>query len=237
MARGKTLVKLLDDLRAETRVSLNVAHNAQARDTQVKLLQRTQEWLWEDYAWPHLHITRQYVAQAGQRYYDFGADFDLERIEKIEVKVDGRWHRLGVGITADDYLAYDSDLDQRSWPVRRWKLHEGDQIEVHPIADQNGVADTLEGYFKVSGIKKLSPLVADADRADLDDRMIVLFAAAEVLGGKGSKDAQIKLNLANDRKAAIQGALNKSTGFRMFGIGRAEGNCRPRVNTYRAPGE
>lgn len=235
MARGKTLVKLLDDLRAETRGSLNPAHNSQVRDTQVKLLQRTQEWLWEDYTWPHLVIYRQYAAQAGQRYYDFGADFDLERIEKIAFKTNGAFHTLGVGITDADYLAWDSDIDARSWPVRRWRLFENDQVEIHPIADQNGDPTTFEGYFKVSGVKKLSPLVDDADRADLDDRMIVLYAAAEVLGGRGAKDAQIKLNLANDRKAALQGALTKQVKFAMFGIGRAERSCRPMIHTYRPP--
>jgi hypothetical protein len=235
MARGKTLVKLLDDLRAETRGSLNPAHNSQVRDTQVKLLQRTQEWLWEDYDWPHLMIYRQYPAQAGQRYYDFGADFDLERIESVKFKTNGAFHTLSAGITEGHFSAYDSDLDQRAWPVCRWRLFENDQVEVHPIADKNGDPTTFEGYFKVSGIKKLSPLVADNDRADLDDRMIVLYAAAEVLGGRGTKDAQIKLNLANDRKAALQGALTKQIKFAMFGIGRAERPRRPAIHTYRPP--
>ena len=235
MARSKTLIKLLDDLRAECHDSLNPAHNGSARDGQVKLLQRTQEWLWEDYNWPNLMIHRQYAAQAGQRYYDFGVDFDIERIQKIGFKSGGMFRPLGVGIDEMDFLAHDSDLDARSYPVRRWRLSEDVTVEVWPISDQNGDAATREGYFKVSGIKKLSKLVDDDDRADLDDRMIVLYAAAEVLGGRGSKDASIKLNLANDRKAALQGALTKGVTIKMFGIGRAEGPHRPRINTYRAP--
>ena len=41
MARGKTLLKLLNDLRHEARLSQNPAHNAQVRDSQVATLQRT----------------------------------------------------------------------------------------------------------------------------------------------------------------------------------------------------
>jgi hypothetical protein len=99
MARRKTLVALLDDLRAETHGSLNPAHNKQARDTHVKLLQRTQEMLWEDYDWPHLKIERQYPLAVGQRHYDFGSDFDLERINRISVKDGGVWRPLTAGIT------------------------------------------------------------------------------------------------------------------------------------------
>ena len=65
MSRGTTLVKLLDDLRAECRISLNPAHNRQQRDVQVKMLQRKQEWLWNDFAWPHLRVERFIDLQAG----------------------------------------------------------------------------------------------------------------------------------------------------------------------------
>lgn len=232
MARKKTLVKLVDDLRAEIRASLNPAHNSQAHDAQVKLLQRTQDWLWEDYDWPHLKIERLYPAQAGQRYYDFGTDFDLERINSIVFKVNGRWAPVHPEITDTHYLAHDSDLGARGWPIRAWRVSENDQVEAWPIADQNGVAATLEGYFKVKGVKSLAPFVADTDRADLDDRMIVLYAAAELLG---AKEGQTKLSLANDRRATLQGRLTKKTRFQMFGVGGDTAPRRPFVGTYRPP--
>lgn len=232
MARKKTLVKLVDDLRAEIRASLNPAHNSQAHDAQVKLLQRTQDWLYEDYDWPHLKIERLYPAQAGQRYYDFGADFDLERINEVSFKVDGRFRPLLPEITDAHYLAHDSDLDARAWPIRAWRIHENDEVEAWPIADQNGDATTYEGYFKVKGIKRLAPFIADTDRADLDDRLIVLYAAAEMLG---AKEGQTKLSLANDRAATLRGKLTKKTRFQMFGIGGDTAPRRPLVQTYRPP--
>jgi hypothetical protein len=236
MARGKTLGSLLDGYRAEARLSLNPANNNQVRDTQVKLLQRVQEWLWEDFDWPHLRVERQYAVQAGQRIYDFGADFDLERIEYIEFKSDGIWRGLSAGIENEHYAVFDSDLDQRGYPVCRYKIAEDDQIEVWPISDKDADATTLEGYFKVKGVKRLSTFVADSDQADLDDRLIILFAAAETLGADGAKDASIKLNLANKHYAKLRGKLIKRRKFQMFGIGRQQSHRRSVISNYRPPG-
>lgn len=236
MARGTTLVKLLDDYRAEARLSLNPAHNAQVRDTQVKLLQRVQEWLWEDYSWPHMRVTRQYQGVIGKRTYDWGADFDIDRIETVYFKTSGGWRELTPGIDQEHYRLHDSDLDSRSYPVCRWQIAEDEQIEVWPISSEAGDADTLEGYFKVRGIKKLSRLVADSERADLDDKLIVLFAAAETLGAAGSKDATIKLNLANKRYSKLRGNLTPRRQFSMFGIKDAPAPRRHFITNYRAPG-
>jgi hypothetical protein len=232
MARRKTLVKLLDELRAETRVSTHPAHNIQARDTQVITLQRVQEWLWEDTTWPHLTIERQYKAEAGQRLYDWSADFDIARITKVEFKNSGRWVPLIPGIEASCLVAFDSDLDERSYPVERYRIAEDEQIEVWPISDQDGDPTTLEGYFKVTGTRNLRPLVESNDRADLDDRLIILYAAAELLG---AKEGATKLALANKRYAALRRGLTKKRTFRMFGIGVAQEPRRTIVN-YRPPG-
>lgn len=236
MSRGKTLVALLTQYRSEIRASVNPAHNNQVRDTQVELLQRTQEILWEDYNWPHLRIEREYAGAAGQRLYDFGTDFDIDRIEQIYFKDGGEWHPLTAGIGPQQYAVHDSDLDQRSFPVRRWRIYEGEQVEIWPTSDQDGEADTLNGYFKVKGIRKLSPLVEDDDTADLDDRMIVLFAAAETLGASGAKDAARKLELANRRYKKLTGNLTPRRKFSMFGIHDTPPRRRHMITAYRAPG-
>ena len=236
MARGATLVALLNDLRAACRLSLNPAHNVQARDAQVALLQRTQNWLWEDFDWPHLRNRRQYAAQAGQRYYDFGTDFDIDRIEKVRFKTNGAWLDLAAGIGPEHFVVWDSDLDQRSWPIRRWRIHEGEQAELWPISDQNGDPDTFDGYIEVTGIRRLRPLVDDGDRADLDDQLIVRFAAAEFLAAQGAKDVQLVQQLANKRYAKLRGGLMPRRRFRMFGTG-SDDRCarRPMIANYRPP--
>lgn len=233
MARGSTLVKLLDDLRAELHTSLNPAHNNQVRDKQVKFLQSTQEWLWEDFTWPHLRVRRNYILQAGQFLYDVGQDFDIDRIEKIEVKVGGIWRTVEPGIDAAHYLAHDTELDQRASPVRRWRIAENEQIELWPIPDVGGVPATLEGYIKVTGIRRLRPLVADADRADLDSQLIYLYAAAK--SSPATQEGKFALNLANKRLAKLKALLTPRRQFKMFGIGRSEMPHRPFIGQFRPP--
>lgn len=234
MARGSTLVKLLDDLRAELRTSLNPAHNSSVRDKQVKFLQSTQEWLWEDFTWPHLRTHRNYQLQAGQYLYDISSDFDIDRIEKIEVKDGGVWRLVLPGIDAGHYANHDTELDQRSWPVRRWRIAENEQIEVWPIPDTNGTAADLEGYFKITGIRRLRALVEDTDRCDLDAQLIYLYAAAK--SDPESRHGKFALNLANKRLAKLKGNLTPRRQFKMFGIGRCEPPRRMYVGQYRPPG-
>lgn len=222
MPRNATLLALLQDYRAEIRASTNAAHNTSARETQVRLLQRTQELLWDDIDWPHLRVTRFIDLQAGQRFYDPPTDMTMERLETIEVRYGQVWCPLYNGIDAQHYSSWDSDLDERSWPVERWKIEEDDRIEVWPIPASNADVPSLEGRLKITGIRKLRPLVADSDRADLDSRLITLYAAAETLAASGAADAPLKLQAAQMRRAAITQNFSKVTTFRMF-AGNNEG--------------
>lgn len=233
MARGKTLLSLLQDLRAEVRASGNAAHNASDRERQVRLLQRVQEDLWDRHDWAHLRVERTLDLQAGQRFYDTPADMAIDRVEKLEVRYGDVWCELGHGIEASHYSTWDSDLDERSWPVEQWKIHEGEQIEVWPIPADNADPVSLEGRVKVTGIRTLRPLVADDDRADLDDRLIILYAAAETLAATGAKDAPLKMAAAQRREQMLLGNLTKIKQFRIGGADRHEGFRRkgpPRVH-------
>lgn len=234
MARGSTLVKLLDDLRVACRISSNPAHNRANQDSQIRALQTKQEWFWNDFAWPHLRVDRFLDLAAGQRYYDLPTDLDITRITKIESRWAGVYNKLFWGIDADALSAYDSDLDQRGWPVQRVNISENEQLEVWPIPDQNFDAVSLDGRIKVTGIRTLKPLVAMTDRADIDDRLIVLHCAAEYLAATGAKDAQFKLDQANALYLKIKGQLMPRKVHKMFGIGDDERRYRSRpVAVYR----
>jgi hypothetical protein len=217
MARKKSLITLLDNFRAECRLSTNPAQNAQVRDSQVNLLQRVQEWLWEDFDWTHLRVDRQIPVQAGQRFYDPPADIPLDRIQSIAVRYGDIWTTLCPEITDTNYIVYDSDLDQRGWPVQRWKIHENEMVELWPIPDSNGDPVSTEGMLRFRGIRNLSPLVNDDDLCDLDARLIVLYAAAEFLAGAKAPDAQVKKTTADRLYSKLRGNLMPDKTFKMFG--------------------
>jgi hypothetical protein len=220
MARNTTLVDLLDQLRAEARLSLNPAHNPDVQNQQIRLLQKHQQRLWEDFRWPHLRVERQISLENGQRYYAPPADMLIENIERIDIFRDAAWVGLEAGIDASLYTVWNSDLSEKSWPPRRWDLHngeDGDEIEIWPIPDQNADVTTLDGVLQFTGIRNLKPLIdPQTDRADLDDLMLVSFAAADILAGSGQKDAQLKLDFANDRYRTLRGRLTKKASVKMF---------------------
>lgn len=245
MARYSTLEKVLTDLRAEARLSLNAQHNVQARDHQVALIQREQERLWGEFDWPHMIVDRFIPAQAGQRFYDPASvlnemgevknDMSIDRISRIDVKTDGEWMTLINGVEAAEYAAHDSFEGDRAWPPRRWRLYEDEMIELWPVPDQDADPATQEGYIRITGIRKCRPLVANGDRLELDDQMVALFAAAALLAADGAPDAQLKLELANRRYNSAKGRLSKSEGFRMFGIGARPYPQRPFISRYKPP--
>lgn len=223
--RGKTLEALVDDLRAETRLSLNPAHNAQDRDVQVKHLQRVQEWLWDDYDWPHLRVERLIPLQAGQRYYAFPSDLSMDRVEQFSVQAEGRRAaKLVAGIGDDEYDVTSSDAGERAWPPRRWRYTESQDFEVWPVPDRTYDATTGDGLLKITGIRTLAPLVDSSDRADLDDRLIVLFAAAERLAASGAKDANFKRDTALKRYAKLKSETQNVRRFRM--LASQDDDCR-----------
>lgn len=234
MARGVTLIKLLNDLRAACRISLNVAHNKQERDPQLIALQQKQEWFWNDFAWPHLRVERVIPLQAGQRFYSMPEDLDIDRINKIEVRDGGVYEPLQWGVGAEHYAAYDSDLDQRSDPAMRVQISEDEQLEVWPLPQTDADPVTLSGNVKITGIRKLKPLVADTDRADLDDQLLILHCAAEYLASTGAKDAQVKLDLANARYLKLRSGLMPRRTYKMFDTSQETPRRRDSIVTYKA---
>jgi hypothetical protein len=212
MARGITLGELIDDVRAEAGHSLQANLGTAMREVLIKVLQRQQRRLWEDFDWPFLRVDRDVPTQAGLRYYDFPADLTLERLERVEFKWGDRWHRLTYGIGPTEYDQFDSDRDVRSWPVYRWKEAENNQIEIWPIPSQNGASAT-DGLVRFTGIRKLRPLVDQADVADLDDTLLVLYSAAEILSREKANDANLKLQLAEQHYRRLKARNAKRETF------------------------
>lgn len=241
MARGQTLEDILNLMRAEARLSLSPAMNVQVTESHKLLLAREQRRLWEDYNWPHLRVHYLIPLAAGQYEYDLPANtytgdeytLNIDRVEGVSVRDGGEWVPLIPEITEVNYSEHETELDERAWPVQRWKATDQDQIEVWPIPDTNGTAATLEGYLRVTGIRDLRPFVAESDRADIDDNLIALYVAGGVLAATGAKDAQLKLEAANKLYTKLKGKQTKTTSFNMFGTVRPRyGLRRPYIKRY-----
>lgn len=234
MARYRTLQEIIDDVRADAGMSLNPAQGRQTRDTIVKLIQRHQRRLWEDYTWPHLRVRRFLRLQAGLRYMDPPADMKIDRIESISLSYGKTWVRLDYGLTNQNYTEFNSPERWRSDPVCAWMISENEQIELWPIPATDGdpppdpptqdiygeVGPNYNNWLMVTGIRDLKPLVAEYDRADLDDQLLTLYVAAELLARANAPDAQAKLQQASQRLFRLRGNLEKRNNFVVAGGAR-----------------
>lgn len=215
MARGTTLEILVNDLRSEVGHSLNSNLGQSMRDVLINTIQRVQSRLWSDYSWPFLQVRRDINLADGQRHYDLPSDMVFERIESVEFKYGDIWEPMSYGIGRDQYNQYDSDRDIRSWPIYRYDNYENNQIEVWPIPNQNVDATTGSGLLRLHGIRNLNRLSENTDTADLDDQLVILYAAANFLQRQRQADAGAKLQEANAHYMRLKARLAKSDTFVM----------------------
>lgn len=226
MARGTQLIQLVEMLKAEaghsTRVNVGVDKLPEIK----QILRRTQETLYDESDWPFLRVAPYKDLAAGQRYYDFPADLDLERVEQAAVWYSGTPKPIIRGIGFDEYAQYDSENDERADPVLKWDVRwtgSAEQIEVWPIPSSD------DQQLQFIGIRPLRALVSDSDVADLDDQLIVLYAAAELLARQGSKDAQAKLGAAQARFARLKGRVKGASEMTTLGTGNSYRTLRGRT--------
>jgi hypothetical protein len=229
VARGTTLGELVTQLRLKAKLGPDPSLSRNMEPRMQQDLRMEQERLYDDFDWPFLKITADKTISAGERYYDVPTTMNLERIIRVDIKWGSRWVPVERGISTDHYNQHDSDLDVRVDPVRRWDVKDtgsGEQIEVWPVPLTNGLA------LRFTGIRKLKPLVSLSDIADLDDQMIVGFAAAQMLASKGDADAQLVLQSAKARQTMLQGRVTKTRRNRFgLGTGGLGDECAPTDRT------
>lgn len=225
MARGTTLGDLITKLRISARYDPSPAQSQNMLPLFQQTIRDVQERLYDEFDWPHLKVQSDKTLAAGQRYYDVPTNMNLERIIAVDTLFGALWEPVERGISLDNYNGCNSDTGQRRDPVERWDVRDtgtGVQVEIWPMPASDG------GTVRFSGIRQLTALVANGDRADLDDQLIVLYAAAELLAGKGAADeAKLKLQQGADRKQLLQGRITE-TRSRGFVLGGEEGSDRRR---------
>lgn len=218
MARGTQFLSLVTDLRAELRRSSSVAVGVDDLDSLKQVLNRVYQTLVMQYDWPHLkRIFTATSLAAGQRYYDFPTDLIPERVIRAVVWYSNIPNDLHRGIDFEQYASYDSDSDDRAEPALRWDVRwtgTKEQIEIWPIPNTN------DQTVQFSGIHNTPPLTADADVCLLDDHLVILFCAAELLTAQGAEDAPLKLNAAQGHMKMLQARAKGGIRGYQMGLGR-----------------
>jgi len=209
MARGTSLNELVRMVREEAGHSTSAALGQNTVDGLKQKIRRQQEVLWRENEWSHLRVERDILLQAGSRYYNFPSDLsNSHRIDAVGVFYEGEWRPVSHGITLAHYNTLNPETDERQDPVQAWQQFEDSQLEVWPLPETNDIK------VRLRGTRNLKPLVANGDVADLDDQMIVLFVAAELVAKQNQRDGDAKLSSARAMLSRLKGHGSNNRMFR-----------------------
>lgn len=221
MARGTALSDLVTMLKAEIGYSLT-SGVATAEDARLKiLLSTTQKWLAADFDWPFLKRTGDVLLAAGDRTGTLPTTLDYERPVMVSSQDQDIWVPVVYGISPQDFNAWNSDDDERSDPVRKIQYATDTTFEVWPLP-------ATESTVRFVGQKRLDELAADDDEAELDDLLLVLFTAAELLAGQKQADAEAKLVRAQKRLDTLKAAYPKP--LQVFKLGGGGCACEEKFS-------
>ena len=217
MATGTTLVNLRKMLNGELEDELDETIASAGVDTKNQKLNNMQSFLYGQHNFLRGKVRVSLPLTPGQRYYTLPAGIDFDHLDKPQyTTVAGFRYEVYFGIDQPEYNVYRSDLGVQATPVIRWDLVNVAgvlQIECWPIPS---TIQTLE----FSGQNYPTPMVADSDPCVIDDLLIVLFTAAEMLAKRQAADASAKLAKANAHLASIRSG--KPSKHEMFQISGAE---------------
>jgi hypothetical protein len=198
MAIGTPLATLVEMLADECGTSSASSRGIDNRAYFIRIIQRVYETLSDSFDWTFLRVDNDdatKVLEAGSRYYDFPVAMDLRSTTIAYLFYNNVWVPMRYGIDEMNYNQMNPELDQRADPQTRWRVKDESQFEVWPLPASNG------NKVRFRGKRLQTPLTSDQARATMDDQLIVLYAASEILSKSSQKDAEIKLAAAKDRMA------------------------------------
>lgn len=203
MARNEQFLELQTALREELGRSPDVSVGVDDLPILKRALNRVYATLYDEHDWPFLRrVFPRIQLNAGQRFYDFPTDLNIERVEVVNAWWNGLPNPVHRGIGFEEYASFDSEADERSDPVLAWDVRDVSgtpQIEVWPIPSAN------DQELQIIGIRTAPKLVNDIDLCLLDDEMVILFAAAQYLARQKSEDADVVLAQARARFQSMKG--------------------------------
>lgn len=234
MPRGTTRANLLLMLKGELGVDSDSSITPGGDDVMNAKLDYIQRWLATEYDWPFLEIRSDVAMVAGTRYYNFPVSggsqvLNLEREIKAECYWSNLWYTVEDGIKLINYNTLNPELNQRLDPVLRWQPYNVAgvvQFEVWPLP-------ATATRLRLTGQRALNALTTDSSTADLDDQLIVLFAAAELAARYGTAEAQALATRAQEKlRRERAGIVGPSQVFSLKGAG---GGNRRHENRYARP--
>jgi hypothetical protein len=228
MALRSSLRQVIEMAREEARLSTNTSRGTDHLASVRRKIKRHYEMLADEHDWQHLTLVEADAIKAlsaGERYYDFPVALNPNKVGDhtyYRMGSTAGWIEMDYGIGPDDYSGFDSSAGDRSDPALKWQMvstAEGVlQFEVWPVPSDNSA------QIRFTGQRKVRALVDDDSLLDLDDVMISLFVASELLQESKQPDAEAKARAASARLLQQKSSMNSKQRIR---VGMNDPNTRP----------
>ena len=205
MPRGSTIQDIYALLQSKVGAQ---AENTSTKARYYKLIASKQQQLATRYDWPFMEVRFDAAVAANGRYVNFpsvdtqGGTLGLmhERPIRAEVFWTNKWMPLEYGIGSKEFNYLNSDqVGQRMDPIQRWRWSASGQFEVWPMP-------TTAQTVRFTGQRVLARLTTDGDTADLDDELLALAVAADLLVRAKQPDAGFMLQQYEQRLKEVRAA-------------------------------
>jgi len=204
-------------LKAETGKSLQTTSTTQDAE-QNQIIADTQQWLSSEYDWPFLKARWDVTVAKGSRYISFptvdddglttAINFERAGQLKVYVKWNNVWQEVPYGIREmEEYNYIDSDRGMVLDPIQRWMFDDQGKFEVWPMP-ASATTIRFVGQRVMTDLRATvgpPPTWNDNALLDLDDLMVVYFAAAEYSVREEQHDmAKYYLEAGQNRMAQVR---------------------------------
>lgn len=196
MPLGTTFREVIEMVRDECRLSSNTSRGIDHLANIKRVIRRHYRLLADEYDWRHLDITGtdgDKTLQAGESYYDYPAALNPLWIQGVWTQSGGTWIKLEYGITPADF-----NLLTESDPPLKWAHSSATGFDVWPTPASDG------GTVRFIGQRLVTDLTEDTKRLDMDDELVGLLAASDILAANKQSDAELKMKQAQHRLFQIR---------------------------------
>lgn len=225
MATGQLLSSLRTKLKAEirdvqeTNPTLDAQYNTLLSDKQIELAS-----MWD---WNFLKHDWDLTTTGGTRYYDIptvetrgltvSIDFDREVV--VNRLYNTKFYPVSYGIDIIDYN-YLNGVSNPQDPVQKWQVVTNSNETANPNQIEVWPVPVTTQTLRFSGRRVLQTLASDSDKADLDDLLIVLGVASDILIMREQANAANTLKRFNDRLALLKQGRPTEQKTHVFGKSR-----------------
>lgn len=229
MARGVTASTVLTKLKAEIG---DYAGTNTVRDAELyQLMSNKQQQLVMDYDWSFLTrrwdaacaVNSQFITYPTVDDVGLTATINIDELDKVEVLYNQKYQPVLYGIGSEQYNLFNYQLlGQTSIPIRRWREASNPDDAVQPNTFEIWPVPSVAQTVRITGERQPTLITGGTIKVDLDDMLIALAVAADVLSFKNPEKARYKLQQFQSHLRRLGGQSKTSDKIRTLGGGDGE---------------